>query len=275
MSGNRPKNALPPLTSTRWPMAAAALAFAAVLNFACSDSPPSASNTNLQATPEPAATAPPAAPSSEATANAIELEYWKTIKDSEHTEDFWSYLEKYPGGSFADLAKSRIERLSAGEKKTEQQTSSQQSTSSQSQTGSGDIRTQRKDVVRSAIRRELRGYSDPRLHIAPDIPRFKLDNVAGLHGLDPRRVLLLYDDGSGGGGKTGFCLTDRRIYWRLIAGSDPYFIDYEDISQVRVGRSGFTINGYDVPTTLASNSSLAAERFGDMLESISREMRRR
>ena len=259
MSGNRSKS-LPSLRPFR--RALPLLLLSVLLSTACSEEAP---------TSEPTDTAPTAA---EPAADAVELEYWKTIKDSEHTEDFWSYLEKYPNGSFADLAKSRIERLSAGAGKAD--TKKTQSQSSGTKTaGSGDMRSQRKDVVRSAIRRELRGYSDRRLHLAPDIPRFKLDNVADLHGLDPRRVLLLYDDGSGGGGKTGFCLTDRRIYWRLIAGSDPYFIDYEDISQVRVGRSGFTVNGYDVPTTLAANSSLAAERFGDMVESIAREMRRR
>ena len=63
--------------------------------------------------------------------------------------------------------------------------------------------------------------------------------------------------------------------WRLIAGDNPYFIDYEDISQVRAGRSDFTVNGYSIPTTLAGNSSLAAERFADLVESISYEMRRR
>ena len=278
MSGIRPNES--PLSQNKRVLRTGILALAALLASACSDSPAPDAADSAQS-PEPAATTPPAAaatppaaaPSTDAT-DAVELEYWRTIKDSEHTEDFWSYLEKYPNGSFADLAKSRIERLSAG-KTTESSTSSNQSNSPPPKARSGDLRSQRKDIVRNAIRRELKGYSDPRLHLAPNIPRFKLDNVASLHGLDPRRVLLLYDDGSGGGGKTGFCLTDRRVYWRLIAGSDPYFIDYEDISQVRVGRSGFTINGYDVPTTLASSSSLAAERFGDMIESISREMQRR
>ncbi|MGZ8846117.1 MAG: tetratricopeptide repeat protein [Pyrinomonadaceae bacterium] len=38
---------------------------------------------------------------------AIELSYWETIKNSNNPEDFKSYLEKYPDGQFASLAKSR------------------------------------------------------------------------------------------------------------------------------------------------------------------------
>ncbi len=38
---------------------------------------------------------------------AIELSYWDTIKNSNNPEDFKSYLDKYPDGQFAALAKSR------------------------------------------------------------------------------------------------------------------------------------------------------------------------
>jgi tetratricopeptide (TPR) repeat protein len=38
---------------------------------------------------------------------AMELSYWETIKASNNPEDFKSYLDKYPDGQFAALAKSR------------------------------------------------------------------------------------------------------------------------------------------------------------------------
>jgi hypothetical protein len=38
---------------------------------------------------------------------AIELTYWDTIKNSNNPNDFKSYLDKYPDGQFAELAKSR------------------------------------------------------------------------------------------------------------------------------------------------------------------------
>ena len=38
---------------------------------------------------------------------AIELSYWETIKNSNNPDDFKAYLDKYPDGQFAELAKSR------------------------------------------------------------------------------------------------------------------------------------------------------------------------
>jgi hypothetical protein len=38
---------------------------------------------------------------------AVELSFWETIKNSNDAEDFKAYLEKYPNGTFAGLAKSR------------------------------------------------------------------------------------------------------------------------------------------------------------------------
>ena len=42
---------------------------------------------------------------------AIELSYWETIKNSSNTDDFKSYLDKYPDGQFAALAKNKITNL--------------------------------------------------------------------------------------------------------------------------------------------------------------------
>lgn len=40
---------------------------------------------------------------------AIELSYWDTIKSSNNPDDFKAYLDKYPDGQFASLAKSRAQ----------------------------------------------------------------------------------------------------------------------------------------------------------------------
>ncbi len=46
---------------------------------------------------------------------AIELAYWDTIKNSNNPDDFKAYLDKYPDGQFAALAKSRAQPVrSAG-----------------------------------------------------------------------------------------------------------------------------------------------------------------
>jgi len=44
-------------------------------------------------------------------AAAFEYSYWETIKNSTSADDFKAYLEKYPEGQFAGLAKNRIARL--------------------------------------------------------------------------------------------------------------------------------------------------------------------
>jgi hypothetical protein len=43
--------------------------------------------------------------------SAFELSYWETIKNSTNSDDFKAYLEKYPEGQFAGLAKNRIASL--------------------------------------------------------------------------------------------------------------------------------------------------------------------
>lgn len=44
-------------------------------------------------------------------ASAFELSYWETIKSSQSADDYKAYLEKYPEGQFANLAKTRIAAL--------------------------------------------------------------------------------------------------------------------------------------------------------------------
>jgi formylglycine-generating enzyme required for sulfatase activity len=43
--------------------------------------------------------------------NAIELEFWNTIKSSTNPEDFKEYLKKYPDGEFSGLARNRLATL--------------------------------------------------------------------------------------------------------------------------------------------------------------------
>jgi len=52
-------------------------------------------------------------------AAAFEYSYWETIKNSNNSDDFKAYLEKYPSGQFVTLAKNRIESLRAPAKPAE------------------------------------------------------------------------------------------------------------------------------------------------------------
>lgn len=57
---------------------------------------------------------------------AFELSYWESIKSSTDPEDFKAYLEKYPSGQFAALAKNKIRSLPASTKAAEPGTSDDQ-----------------------------------------------------------------------------------------------------------------------------------------------------
>ena len=215
--------------------------------------------------PVPAASAPPQA-------DAVELEFWRSVKDSESTEDLWAYLERYPKGAFVDLAKGKIERLAQGESTAK---ASPPASAAPPAASGGAAGQSRKQIVQQVIRRKMDRYRESRVHIAPDIPRRKLDNAAQIHGFDTSKVLMLYDDGFSGGGKTGFCLTDRKVYWRFVSGTPAYYLDYEDIDQVRVRKKKFLINGNEVSTTMAGDPARAAEVFADLLEEIRDQLRRR
>jgi adenylate cyclase len=42
---------------------------------------------------------------------AVELTFWESVRDSDNPDMYEAYLEKYPDGEFAPLAKVRLEEL--------------------------------------------------------------------------------------------------------------------------------------------------------------------
>jgi adenylate cyclase len=56
---------------------------------------------------------PTAAPVATVDPKAIELTFWKSVKDSTNPEMYEAYLEKYPDGEFAILAKAKLDELRA------------------------------------------------------------------------------------------------------------------------------------------------------------------
>ena len=52
-------------------------------------------------------------------AEQVELTFWDSVKDSSHASDYEAYLQAYPNGRFAALARARIERLKAAAPKAE------------------------------------------------------------------------------------------------------------------------------------------------------------
>jgi hypothetical protein len=68
---------------------------------------------NLSTPSKPADTSPLAG-----SAGATELAFWDSIKNSTTADDYHAYLEKYPKGEFAGLARRRLAPLEAKEKET-------------------------------------------------------------------------------------------------------------------------------------------------------------
>ena len=52
---------------------------------------------------------------------AIELAFWETVKDSTNPEMYEAYLDKYPTGEFAILAKAKLAELSSEENSEERE----------------------------------------------------------------------------------------------------------------------------------------------------------
>lgn len=59
-------------------------------------------------TPAPA---PSATDKDNSSHSELDIEYWKSIKESKNPKDFNSYLEKFPNGAFVSLAHNRLEDL--------------------------------------------------------------------------------------------------------------------------------------------------------------------
>lgn len=83
---------------------------------AAKPSPPAAQNQVAVPTQPPVATRRPAVPGGEQ-GLTIELSFWESIKNSGDPEEFAAYLNKYPEGQFAELARIRMRALAR--KKTE------------------------------------------------------------------------------------------------------------------------------------------------------------
>ena len=74
-----------------------------------SESSPSPDDLVISSTRKPAATpAPPVR-----AADPVELGFWDTIKGSDNPADFKAYLDSYPDGPFAVIARTRLEQIEA------------------------------------------------------------------------------------------------------------------------------------------------------------------
>jgi hypothetical protein len=70
----------------------------------------------LNGAPAPGAVAAVAPAATGAKSSDVELEFWRSIKDSNKTEELNAYLSSYPNGQFRSLALSRIAAIESGAK---------------------------------------------------------------------------------------------------------------------------------------------------------------
>jgi len=73
-----------------------------------------------QASSAPAPSAAPAAPAltSAIPGSDVEVEFWRSVRDSNKSEELNAYITKYPDGQFAPLARARIAALENGPSST-------------------------------------------------------------------------------------------------------------------------------------------------------------
>jgi formylglycine-generating enzyme required for sulfatase activity len=111
------------------------------------EAPPTTNNTNNQSGKPIVSTANP---------EAVEQEYWDTIKSSKDVEDFRDYLKAYPTGTHAMIARSNLRRLeAAGKTSNNVSTSTGDSAGALSLTSATSPAPKPGTVVRSQIGIEL------------------------------------------------------------------------------------------------------------------------
>jgi len=90
---------------------------------------------------------------------AIELAYWDGVKESRDAEAFKAYLDQYPDGRFAALARVRVRELSSGQAAT---------------TGAAALRTAEMDVIEGAWEyQQVDNYAHVQIHWNPSTAQYE------------------------------------------------------------------------------------------------------
>ena len=114
-------------------------------------------------------------------AQAVELEFWRSVEASGTRADYEAYLRRYPNGLFADIARNRLGRSST----TTQTTQSQSTATTSTNTGASV-------TIRAAAAEEaLRLSRDDRRQIQADLTElgFDTNGIDGLFGRGTRGAI--------------------------------------------------------------------------------------
>lgn len=168
-----------------------------------------------------------AASTSNPSGNQVEDQYWDSVKNSTRAQDFQAYLNTYPGGKYAAIARLKIGQLGGNVAGTSPSTSS----------GSSAIEDQYWDAVKNSSRvGDFVSYlnSYPRGKYV-SIARLKINQLGGSVPLGTGAV----GSTGGTGGLTG---TVEQQYWDAVKGSSRpqdfqnYLRDYPNGQFVPIAR---------------------------------------
>ena len=212
---------------------------------------------------------------------AFELSYWETIKNSQNADDFKAYLEKYPDGQFARLAKNKITSLEPAAKPAEPSSAARGGQAEfifwdaiKNSTSADDYRA----YLEKYPNGEFAGLARRRLapleaaekekatanEAARNIKKFKGAyvlfnamgnvNMPGTLVITPTKIEMVYDD-----------IEPNRVNGKVFS---PYTIKCSDLAEARTDdvyvreiRDGRQRTRFQAESAAAANDALAAMRY--------------
>lgn len=88
-------------------------------------------------------------------------------------------------------------------------------------------------LVEEILKQNLKGE---KWLFSPNIPNKKLNGACSIfEGLEPNKIIALFDITLLGSGKSGFILTGAKLYYRsFVSGSDKFDIEYSNIADIKI-----------------------------------------
>ncbi|MDW3208026.1 MAG: caspase family protein [Alphaproteobacteria bacterium] len=194
----------------------------------------------------PVAAAPAPAPVPESNSRDAEVEYWKSIANATDPTLFESYLSVYPDGLFVDIARQRVDSLTAQREAAAQQQAAQQRQAMASQAWQAVKDSEDPALVRSVIDQ----YPDT---VYAQLAQVKLQSIQSRSQV--AAVTPSVDDGE-----------RERLFWQSIQNSTErsdyraYLDRFPDGTFAAIARNRAE-NGYQPQTAALGNAATAAHPY--------------
>jgi len=125
------------------------------------------------------------------------------------------------------------------------------------------------------IQKSLEGVTEKRLFVGT-IPSKKVNNAISTYATEvqPKDVLLLYDDTVFGSAKDGFLLTADAVYWRNDGGGEPEQIRYAEIRKVDFLKyamsAAIVVNEKEINIGMADDKDKLAESLANVIRRLTK-----